>query len=413
MLADVTVDLAELAAREGVDITTDPFALYALLREQGPAHRVRLPVTGDECWLVVGTEHARAALVDERLSGDVRFSARRQESGNISVGVNMLQVDAFQHRRLRGLIAKEFTARRVRGLYPRVRQLTEEFLEAIDTIDATAPTGVVDLVEAFSVPLPLAVICELLGVPRSDRKDFHAWSEEMLKPRGPESAGRAMRSMTEFFVNLIERKKKRDGHDLLSALIRVNEDGDGLSDEELLGMVFLLFVAGHETSASLISNCVLSLLRHPDQLAALRADWSLLDGAIEETLRHSAPVQASAFRFATETLTIGGATIPAGEPVLVSLASAARAPERFADPDRFDIRRPLAESRGHLAFGHGAHHCIGAPLARMEASIAVRALLERYPELRIDPEADAPAEDVVWRPNAMLRGPSRLALRTR
>ncbi|WP_216214623.1 cytochrome P450 family protein [Amycolatopsis aidingensis] len=410
MLADVTVDLAELAARQGVDITTDPFALYAALCAQGPVHRVRLPVTGEECWLVVGAEQARAALVDERLSSDVRVSARWPdggETGGISVGVNMLQVDAAQHRRLRRLIAKEFTARRVQGLRPRVEQLTGELIETLVSRDR------VDLVESFSVPLPLAVICELLGVPTAERKDFHAWSEEMLKPRSPDSAGQAMRSMTEFFVRLIERKKQHAGEDLLSALIRVNEDGDGLSDDELLGMVFLLFVAGHETSASLISNCVLSLLRHPAQLAALRADWSLLDGAIEETLRHSAPVQATAFRFATETITIAGTPIPAGDPVLVSLAAVARAPDRFADPDRFDIHRPQAESRGHLAFGHGAHHCIGAPLARMEAAIAVRALLERYPGLRIDPEAAAPAEEVVWRPNAMLRGPGRLPLRLR
>lgn len=404
MLTDATVDLAELAEREGVDITTDPFRLYALLREQGPVHRVRLPVTRDECWLIVGGEEARAALIDERLTSYPKASARWEDSGDMSIGVNMMQVSAGEHRRLRALVAKEFTARRVQGLHPRVQQITD------DLLDAMAAKEKADLVEAFAVPLPLSVICELMGVPEAERADFHGWSAELLRPSGPEAVGQAMQSMISFFVGLTQQAKHRDGDDLLTALVRVNDEGGGLSDEELLGMVFLLFVAGHETSADLIANCVLSLLRHPGQLAALRADWSLLPAAIEETLRHSAPVQSSAFRFPTEPITVGGTEIDAGDTVMVSLAAAGRAPERFPAPDSFDIHRPLTESRGHLAFGHGAHHCIGAPLARMEATVAIRALLERFPGLRLDPDAEPPVEEVVWRPNAMLRGPSRLPL---
>ncbi|MEU5978913.1 cytochrome P450 [Streptomyces sp. NPDC047315] len=421
---DVTVDLARLADQEGVDPSVDPYALYTRLREAGPVHRVRLPVTKDECWLVVGHREARAALVDERLSNDVRLAADPRDDGSLALGRNMLQVDAVEHGRLRRLVAGVFTARRVRALRPRVQQLANELVTAF--LDGGSADEPVDLVAALALPLPMAVICELMGVADEDREDFHRWSDAIVKPPTPDAAGAALHSLMRYFATLIENKRRHGGDDLLSALVRANDTGDHtgddgseggaapaprLSDDDLLGMVFLLFVAGHETSANLIAAGVHALLRHPRQLAELRADWSLLDGAVEEMLRYCAPVQATAFRFTSEPVTVAGTELPAGAPVLVSLGAVSRDPELFPAPDAFDIRRPPSEVRTHLAFGHGAHYCIGAPLARLEASLAIRTLLERCPRLRLAPEgggAGGIVEEVVWRPNAMLRGLDRL-----
>ncbi|CDR15210.1 cytochrome P450 family protein [Streptomyces iranensis] len=382
----------------GADFVVNPYPVYARLRERGPVHRVRTDASG-EFWLVVGHEEARTALTDPRLSNDVRHSAAWQDDGGNAIGRNMVQTDPPHHTRLRGLVARAFTPARTEALRPRVRQVADELL------DAMAPLGRADLVEDYALPLPLAVICELLGVPETDRKAFHDWYLESTDLTRPEAAGAAAQALTGYFAELIEAKRRSPGDDLLSALVRAMDgDGDALSDEEMLGMTFVLLVAGYETSANLISSGTLALLRHPEQLAALRADWSLLDGAIEEMLRYDGPVESAAFRFTREPVEIAGTTIPAGEPVGVVLAAGSRDPRRFAEPDRFDIRRA---PRGHLAFGHGVHHCLGAPLARLEAAIAFRALLERCPDLALDAD---PAE-LAWRPSLMLRGLRRLPVR--
>ncbi|WP_445520095.1 cytochrome P450 family protein [Streptomyces sp. NEAU-174] len=382
----------------GADFVADPYPVYARLRERGPVHRVRTDTSG-EFWLVVGHEEARAALTDPRLSNDVRHSAAWQDDGGNAIGRNMVQTDPPHHTRLRGLVARAFTPARIEALRPRVRQIADGLL------DAMAPLGRADLVEDYALPLPLAVICELLGVPETDRKAFHDWYLESTDLTRPEAAGAAVQALTGYFAELIEAKRRGHGEDLLSALVRTMAgDGDALSDEEMLGMTFVLLVAGYETSANLISSGTLALLRHPEQLAALRADWSLLDGAIEEMLRYDGPVESAAFRFTREPVEIAGTTIPAGEPVGVVLAAGSRDPRRFAEPDRFDIRRA---PRGHLAFGHGVHHCLGAPLARLEGAIAFRALLERCPDLALDTD---PA-GLAWRPSLMLRGLRRLPIR--
>ncbi|MGW4077843.1 cytochrome P450 family protein [Streptomyces asiaticus] len=382
----------------GADFVADPYPVYARLRERGPVHRVRTDTSG-EFWLVVGHEEARAALTDPRLSNDVRHSAAWQDDGGNAIGRNMVQTDPPHHTRLRGLVARAFTPARIEALRPRVRQIADGLL------DAMAPLGRADLVEDYALPLPLAVICELLGVPETDRKAFHDWYLESTDLTRLEAAGAAVQALTGYFAELIEAKRRGHGEDLLSALVRTMAgDGDALSDEEMLGMTFVLLVAGYETSANLISSGTLALLRHPEQLAALRADWSLLDGAIEEMLRYDGPVESAAFRFTREPVEIAGTTIPAGEPVGVVLAAGSRDPRRFAEPDRFDIRRA---PRGHLAFGHGVHHCLGAPLARLEGAIAFRALLERCPDLALDAD---PAE-LAWRPSLMLRGLRRLPIR--
>ncbi|WP_327364194.1 cytochrome P450 family protein [Streptomyces sp. NBC_01296] len=381
----------------GAGFTADPHPVHAALREKGRVHRVHIPGSGD-VWLVLGRDEVRAALTDPRLRNDIRHSATWESDGGNAIGLNMLQTDAPQHTRLRALVAREFTAGRIEAMRPRVQQIADRLL------DAFPPAGTADLVADYALPLPLTVICELLGVPVEDQRLFHTWSTELVAPSSPAAAGAAAGEMSAYFAALIAAKAGDPGPDLMSALVGASTAPDGLRAEELLGMAFLLLVAGHETTVNLISGGVLNLLRHPDQLAALRAEPGLLDGAVEEMLRHDGPVAAAAFRFAAEPLEIAGVRIPAGDSVMLSLVAASRDPEHFADPDRFDIRRA---ARGHLAFGHGIHHCLGAPLARVEGRIAVATLLRRLPDLALATEPDS----LVHRPSTMLRGVVALPVR--
>ncbi|MFB7783875.1 cytochrome P450 [Streptomyces vinaceus] len=388
--------LEELAP-EGTDFAADPYPVYAALREKGLVHRVHVPGSGD-VWLVLGRDEVRAALTDPRLRNDIRHSATWQSDGGNAIGLNMLQTDAPHHTRLRALVSREFTAGRVEAMRPRVRRIADGLL------DALPPAGSADLVAGYALPLPLTVICELLGVPLADQHHFHTWSTELVAPSSPAAAGAAAGEMSAYFAALIAAKADDPGTDLMSALVLDSAGQGGLSPEELLGMAFLLLVAGHETTVNLISSAVLALLRHPDQLAALRADPRLIDGAVEEALRHDGPVTAAAFRHAAEPVEIAGVRIPAGDSLMLSLAAASRDPAHFPDPDRFDVRRP---ARGHLAFGHGIHHCLGAPLARVEARTALETLLRRLPDLAL---GTAP-ESLVRRPGAMLRGVAALPVR--
>ncbi|MGW2415879.1 cytochrome P450 family protein [Streptomyces tubercidicus] len=385
----------------GKDFITNPYPYYAKLRAQGPVHRVRVPY-GQEAWLVVGHQAVRAALSDARLNKNWRNAGLQSDPGEESpLFTNMLDSDPPQHTRLRKLVAKEFTPRRVEALRPRVQQITDELLETM----LAAPEGRADLVESLAFPLPMTVICELLGVPAMDRAAFRAWSNEIITPTGEQSAQEAVVAMSGYLVDLIESKRNAPGDGLLSALIRTSdEDGDQLSRDELVGTAFLLLVAGHETTVSLLTNGVRALLQHPAQLAALRADFSLLDNAVEEMLRYDGPVTTATWRFTAEPVEIGGTAIPAGETVVIALAAASRDQEQFAAADDFDITR---DARGHTAFGHGIHFCLGAPLARLEARVAIRSLLERCPDLAMDVDFD----DLVWRTGMLIRGTEQLPVR--
>ncbi|MCQ4084671.1 cytochrome P450 [Streptomyces sp. RB6PN25] len=396
---NTAVKIVDLAAY-GERFTADPYPVYAELREKSPVHYARLP-HGNEVWLVVGHEEVRAALADPTLSKSWLNSEQWTDDDELYIGTHMLNSDPPHHTRLRKLVAKEFTPRRVEALRPRIQQITDELL------DAMPATGRVDLVEALAFPLPMTVICELLGVPFLEREAFRGWSNEIIAPVGdPERQETAFKEMGAYLSRLVEEKRERPGDDLMSALIRTtDEDGDRLSHDELRAMAFLLLVAGHETTVNLIANGVLALLTHPDQLAELRADWSLLDAAVEEMLRYDGPVETSTFRFTTRPLEIGGTVIPGGgAPVLVVIAAADRDPGRFPAPDEFDIHRPAG---GHLAFGHGIHYCLGAPLARLEGRIAVRSLLERFPRLALD----ADPATLGWRSGALIRGVRSLPVR--
>ncbi|WP_169808462.1 cytochrome P450 family protein [Streptomyces longwoodensis] len=384
----------------GEELRRDPHPLYARLRERGPVHRVRLP-GGDgfyETWLVVGYEEARAALTDPRLIKDSERLGMHFLDVE-TVGKHLLISDPPQHTRLRSLVSRAFTARRVEELRPRVERITG------DLLDAMLPRGRADLVESFAYPLPLTVICELLGVPEIDRAAFRATSTEIVAPTDADSEGDALIRLGAYLTELIEDKRcAGPGGDLLSELIRTTaEDGDRLSVGELRGMAFLLLVAGHETTVNLITNAVHALLTHPAHLAAVRADPALLDGVVEETLRWEGPVENATYRFAVEPVEIAGVTLDKGDPVLIGLAAAGRDPARFGDPDRYDIGR---DTRGHLAFGHGIHYCLGAPLARLEARTALGALLERAPALAFD----GPPPDT-WLPGMLMRGRRTLPVR--
>ncbi|MFI6564169.1 cytochrome P450 [Streptomyces sp. NPDC050534] len=397
--ATTPIDLAAL----GEDFTRDPYPVYARLRSRGPVHRIRMP-GGAEAWLVVGYEAARAALADPRLSKDWDLASPALGMTTVAAGRHMLSSDPPHHTRLRRLVAKEFTPRRVQDLEPWVRRITHRLLDAM----LASPDGRADLVRTLSVPLPMSVICELLGVPALDRDDFAAASNTALASPDPAEQREAARTTSRFIGQLLADKKQRPGDDLLSALIRTSdEEGDRLTADELTGTVWLLMVAGFETTANLISNGVLALLSHPDQLALLRADPSLMENAVEEMLRYDGPVETPTYRFTTEAVDIAGTTIPGGgQLVLAAIADADRDPARFPDPDRFDIRRT---AHGHVAFGHGIHYCLGAPLARLEARVAIGALLERCPDLALDAHPAA----LTWRGGVLIRGPLHLPVRYR
>ncbi|MFE4218146.1 cytochrome P450 [Streptomyces sp. NPDC056844] len=393
MTTEALFDLGAL----GDDFIRDPYPVYARLRARGPVHRVRIP-EGAEAWLVVGYEAGRALLADQRLSKDWGNASPSLGVRKVSVGTSMLGSDAPVHTRLRRLVAREFTPGRMARLAPRVQEMTDALLDAM----TDGPVRSADLVTALSVPLPMAVICELLGVPSLDRPAFREWSDAAVSSLDAEERGRAKAAMTAYLTGLIAEKRKAPGDDLMSALIRTSDDGDQLSADELMGMAWLLLVAGHETTVNLITNGVLSLLTHPEQLAALRADFGLIDNAVEETLRYEGPVETPTYRFTTEPLDVAGTVIPGGgELVLVAMADCDRDPARYPDGDRFDLTR---DARGHVAFGHGIHYCLGAPLARIEARVAIRSLLERCPELRLDTD---PA-DLSWRTGMLIRGPLSL-----
>ena len=389
------IDLGEF----GDGFREDPHPLYARLRERGPVHRVRLPVPDQhhETWLVVGYEEARTALADPRLAKNGSRIGMMFLDEEL-IGKHLLASDPPQHTRLRALVSRAFTARRVEELRPRIQEITDELL------DAMLPHGRADLVDSLAYPLPITVICELLGVPELDRGEFRKMSSEAVAPTDADLEHHAFARLAGYLTELIDDKRSAGpSGDLLSDLIRTTaEDGDRLSPGELRGMAFILLIAGHETTVNLISNAVHALLTHPDQLAALRADMSLVDGAVEETLRYEGPVENATFRFAAEPLEIGGTQIEKGDFVMVGLTAADRDGLRHPAPDRFDIRR---DTRSHLAFGHGIHYCLGAPLARLEARTAIHTLLERTPALSLDGPPGA------WLPGMLMRGVRSLPVR--
>ena len=384
--------------RLGADYFSDPYSVHARLRAQSPVAPVIMP-GGMPAWLVTGYAEARAALTDPRLLKLPKGWRPEPNSILAAIELHMLNSDPPDHERLRKLVNKAFTARRVEQLRPRITAITAELLDGMSTHRE------VDLLASFAFPLPITVICELLGVPVADRDEFRAWSASVVSNTiSPEVFQAHATAMTSYFRKMLAERRREPADDLLSALITARDEEDRLTEDELLSMAFLLLVAGHETTVNLIGSGMLALLLNPGEMARLRADRSLLSGAVEELLRYVNPVNNATFRFAGEPLEIAGQQIHTDEVVLVSLSGANRDPSRYADPDRLDLGR---DSAGHLAFGHGIHYCLGAPLARLEAEIGFGGLLERFGSMRLA----VPADSLRWRPSTLIHGLESLPVR--
>jgi len=399
----------------GADYFQNPLAYFSRMREEGPVTPALLP-HGERVWLVTRYPEVRAALADPRLYKDWAGKLTSPDwvpdevIGYLSV--HMLNTDPPNHTRLRKLVTKAFTARRVAGLRPRVEAITASLLDAIEA-RAGAGEDTVDLVEAFAFPLPVTVICELLGVPTEDRAQFRRWSNAMVASEGEPGRFRAAgTAMFHYFTELVADKRAHPADDMVSALIAARDasergdSGDSLDERELIAMLFLLLVAGHETTTNLIASGTLALLTNPAELERLRSDPSLLPGAVDELLRYVNPLNHATDRFTLEPVEIGGVTIPAREWVLCVTSSANRDSGRFPDADRLDVGR---DAGGHVAFGHGIHYCLGAPLARLEGEVAFGALLSRFPSLSLA----ADLATLRWRPSSLIRGLEALPVRVR
>ncbi|MEV0277667.1 cytochrome P450 [Streptomyces sp. NPDC050610] len=388
------------------EFAADPYPAYAWLREHAPVRRTELP-SGVEAWLVTRYADARQALADGRLSKNpVHHSEAAHGKGKIGIPgersanlmTHLLNIDPPDHTRLRRLVSKAFTPRRVAEFAPRVQALTDGL------IDGFAARGSADLIHEFAFPLPIYAICDLLGVPREDQDDFRDWAGMMIRHGGGPRGGvaRSVKKMRTYLAELIHRKRSDLGDDLISGLIRASDHGEHLSENEAAAMAFILLFAGFETTVNLIGNGTYALLRNPGQRERLQraldaGDESLLATGIEELLRYDGPVELATWRFATEPITLGGQRIGTGDPVLVVLAAADRDPERFAEPDTLDLSRG---DNQHLGYGHGVHYCIGAPLARLEGRAALATLLRRLPDLRLAAEP----EELRWRGGLIMRG---------
>ncbi|MGW4912055.1 cytochrome P450 family protein [Streptomyces sp. NPDC004270] len=399
------------------EFAADPYPAYAWLREHAPVRRTRLP-SGVEAWLVTRYADARQALADPRLSKNpAHHDEPAHAKGKTGIPgerkaelmTHLLNIDPPDHTRLRRLVSKAFTPRRVADFVPRVQELTDRL------IDGFADRGEADLIHEFAFPLPIYAICDLLGVPREDQDDFRDWAGMMLRhtkaahgggPRG--GVARSVKKMRGYLAELIHRKREAlsaepaPGEDLISGLIRASDHGEHLTENEAAAMAFILLFAGFETTVNLIGNGTYALLTHPEQRRRLQdslaaGERGLLETGVEELLRYDGPVELATWRFATEPLGIGGQRIAAGDPVLVVLAAADRDPERFAEPDTLDLAR---RDNQHLGYGHGIHYCLGAPLARLEGQTALATLLTRLPDLRLA----VPESELRWRGGLIMRG---------
>ncbi|WP_327412033.1 cytochrome P450 family protein [Streptomyces sp. NBC_01233] len=379
-----TSEDVSLAQPFGESFSRDPHAVYAELRAAGSVHRVALP-DGSPVWLVTHEADVRAGLSDQRLSVNKRHSSTGFSGFSLPPALdrNLLNIDPDDHLRLRRLVAKGFTARHVEVLRDSIGAAVDG--QVAQLAAEIADNGEADLVAGFARPLPLRVIGALLDIPAGDQERFAAWVSTMLSPRSREGLVQAIGDIHRFLVDLVALRRAAPRDDLLSSLIAARDEEDRLTEDELVSLAFLILGAGSENVQHVISAGVLTLVEHPEQLAELRARPARMADAVEELLRYTSPNQTAIRRFPTGAVEIGGVRIPAGDTVLFSLASAHRDPARYPEPDRFDIDRA---DKAHLALGHGMHYCLGAPLARLQLTLALGSLVERLPHLRLARPAD-------------------------
>ncbi len=406
------IDLSDPEYREHA------FERYEEMRARCPVSRAII-TSGDESdgnrgffnrplWIVTDYEEGSRALLDRAVTVDMTSVltpeqlAQMPETPEVFQPLrrNILTVDPPEHTRLRKLVQPSFTASAIEKLRPSIQQIVDDLLEAAEAAAAErgerAPNRQMELISQFSYPLPITVICDMLGIPPEDREQTRRWSEDLLSAQSPERMEEIGRNIGEFIAylrDLFTRKRETPGDDLISQLLQVEVDGDRLTEDEVLAMVFILFVAGHITTVNLIANGVFALLTNPEQAAKLRSDPGLVTNAVEEILRYYGPAETTTARFAREDVELGGQTIAKGDPLLVVLAAADRDPARFADPQSFDITRD--DANRHIAFGKGVHACLGAPLARLEGQIALETLFRRYPDLRLA----VPENEITWAPS--------------
>jgi cytochrome P450 len=397
-----------LRSRGGLE---NPFAVYSLLRTVRPV--MRMPVRGYDgpgVWFLTRYDDVHAALRDPRLSADrMRAHIIRENVDRLPAFIqqttrnvrSMLNVDPPDHTRLRKLVNKAFTPRRIAGLRGCIEAIVDELLAAV------VDQGHMDVIDALAAPLPAIVIAELLGVPPEDHRRFKAWASTIVAGLGEPTVGArrvstepAMQALFGYLADVIAARRAEPRDDLISAMIQAQEEDDALTDSELLSTSNLLLIAGHETTTNLIGNGLLALLREPEELARLRSDMALLPTAIEELLRYDGPVQAT-IRAAREDIEIDGHEIEEGALLLLGIGAANHDPAVFDEPERLDVAR---DPNPHLGFGFGPHFCLGAPLARLEGEVAFRALLERFPNVRLQDEAPQ------YRPNPVLRGLESLSV---
>jgi cytochrome P450 len=383
------------------DALANPYPAYHAMRQRG---RVQRTAAGH--WFVTGYEEVSRLLSDQRFGeaagrgGRIRLSRDNREGPHRLLGRvdTMLSVDPPEHTRLRRLVSKAFTPRSIQKMRSQIQKIMDELLEGV------AGRAEFDLVSEVSWPLPIIVIAEMLGIPREDRERFKRWSDAMAATLGGDYSSldeprRSNEELVEYVSGVIAERRKEPRDDLISRLVAAEESGQKLTEDEMLGTIALLLVAGNETTTHLISNGMLVLLNHPDHVARLRADPSLLPSAVDEMLRFTGPVHTTR-RTARTDVDLGGKEISRGEVVIGVLAAGNRDPEKYADPDKFDVGRNPTD---HLAFGDGIHFCLGASLARLEAQVAVGTLLQRFPNIRLVDEPE-------WGGNFAIRGVTSLHL---
>ncbi|HET8845157.1 MAG TPA: cytochrome P450 [Ktedonobacteraceae bacterium] len=384
------------------EFKTDPFPVLKNLRITEPLYRFE-SLNGRPTWMLTRYEDVLAILKDPRFVKDVRHALSPEVAAKVmshaqarvTLRHHMLASDVPDHTRLRRMVSKVFTPRMSEQLRGSIQQITDELL------DHVLPLGQMDLINDFAFPLPITVICELLGVPHENRQKVRAWSsaffDQGVSTQGDSEEPAELVEFVRYLKALIIEKRERPDDRLVSQLVHVEEAGDKLSENELIAMIWLLLVAGHETTVNLIGNGTLELLQHPDQWHMLRANPSLIERAVEELLRYTSPVMVGTGRWASEDVEMYGKRIAQGEMVWLSLMGANTDPQRFPAAEKLDITR---EENEHLAFGKGIHYCLGAPLARLEGQIAFATLLRRLPDLHLAVKS----EEIRWRPGLLLHG---------
>ena len=395
MKADPKIDIAS------PQFKADPFPFYARLRAEAPVSQIDLP-DGTKAWLVTRYDDVVTVLKDERFVKN-RFSVMSHEQLKKQPWIpkmflpllrNMLDQDPPDHTRLRALVQTAFSPRLVDEMQGRIATLSAELLDRVER------RGRMDLIRDFALPIPTTIIAEMMGVPVGDRHKFHRWSRRLVSANSRHGMLLTIPALWRFLRyirRLTAAHRTRPQDDLVTALVQAQDNGRQLSEDELVAMIVLLIVAGHETTVNLIGSGTLALMTHPDQLDRLRREPSLIKPAVEELLRFTSPVETATERFAREDVTLDGVTIPKGETIFAAIASANRDESQFPNPDALDIAR---EPNRHLAFGQGIHFCLGASLARLEGQIAIAALVDRLADLRLSVDPSS----LRWRPGLVLRG---------